>query len=70
MKTNRRDALKAAILGSGLVGLKAIATGLPTWAFTHGLTDTRAWAAQPLDPKFLLLITSSQGDVETRMIIL
>ncbi len=62
MKTNRRDALKAAILGTGMVGLKSIATGLPTWAFTHGLTDTRVWAAEPASPKFLLLITSNLGD--------
>ena len=62
MKTNRRDALKAAIMGGGLVGLKSLATGLPTWAFTHGLTDQRVWAADPVDPKFLLLITSSAGD--------
>lgn len=62
MKTNRRTMLKSALFGAGLVGLKAMATGLPLWAFSEGMSPSAALAAEPADARFLILITNSLGD--------
>jgi hypothetical protein len=55
---SRRGLLHGSLLGVGLVGLRAFATGLPkTWL----LGERTAYAAEPT-PQFLILATSGQGD--------
>ena len=58
MGISRRGLLHGSLLGAGLVGLRAFATGLPkTWL----LGERTAYAAEPT-PQFLILATSGQGD--------
>jgi hypothetical protein len=58
MKTPRRKLLKAALFGSGMLGLRILSTGLPkSW-----LLGERVAYAQTPDPQFLILATSALGD--------
>ena len=66
MKINRRHALLTALFGTGHVGLRALATGLPTWflldpeaASADGL---KAYAAGQATAQFLIVSASSAGD--------
>ncbi len=63
-RLTRRQALRAALLGSGLFGLQALATGLPRGVFRHGLSalDAHAAASGARRPQYLLLLTSSAGE--------
>ncbi len=62
----RRDGLLTALFGTGLVGLRALATGLPAWY----LLDPRRASAQDLNclitaqanMQYLIVSTSSMGD--------
>lgn len=62
MNPTRRDAIRAAIFGTGAVGLRSLASGLPAAAFAGGLWSTEALAAEVRDPQFLLMFTSQRGD--------
>lgn len=63
---NRRDAITAALFGSGYLGLRAIATGLPLWY----LADPKKATAQDLQcaveakekMQYLVVACSSNGD--------
>lgn len=55
---SRRKLAKGAVLGAGLVGLRALATGLPVSWFSGQRLVHAAEAA----PQFLILATSGQGD--------
>lgn len=60
---SRRQALRTALFGSGLVGLRALATGLPVGVFgSMGLAALDAKAASIREPQYLLMITSSRGE--------
>ncbi len=65
MHTTRRDVLGRVLFGAGAVGLKAMATGLPIWAFTR---PVRAWAQEQYTcsdktkAQYLILSTSDLGD--------
>jgi hypothetical protein len=62
----RRDGLLTALFGSGFIGLRALATGLPVWY----LLDPRRASAQDLtclitaqaNMQYLIVSTSSMGD--------
>lgn len=66
MMLKRRDALLSALYGSGLLGLRAIATGLPAWY----IANPRQANAQELqclieardNMQFLIVSASSMGD--------
>ncbi|MEM6927367.1 MAG: DUF1501 domain-containing protein [Myxococcota bacterium] len=59
----RRRALQTALFGTGLVGLQALATGLPPEVFGPlGLRALEARAAEPRERQFLLMLTSSSGE--------
>ena len=66
MLLKRRDALLTALFGTGHVGLRALATGLPAWF----IANPRLATAQTLDCaimakeklQYLVLSTSSSGD--------
>jgi hypothetical protein len=68
MKTpvlTRRNALLSGIFGSGYVGLKAIATGLPAWFIANPRSATAADAACAEGgdaAQFLIMNVSSMGD--------
>jgi hypothetical protein len=66
MRVSRRDALMTTLFGSGWVGLRALATGLPAAVL---LDPLRAWADDPLPAcvdkskaQYLIFNTSSNGD--------
>ncbi len=63
---NRRDALTAALLGSGYLGLRAIATGLPLWYLANPKRATAQDLACAIEAKekmqFLVVAASSNGD--------
>jgi hypothetical protein len=65
MDTSRRNLILNALVGGGLVGLRALATGLPVGFLTH---PRRALAADPpacadkSRAQFLVLSTSGDGD--------
>jgi uncharacterized protein (DUF1501 family) len=50
--------LQSAVFGAGLVGLKSLATGLPSAWFRDGILH----AAEPAPPSFLILATVNSGD--------
>jgi hypothetical protein len=66
MLLKRRDALLSALFGTGGIGLRALATGLPAWF----IANPRSATAQSLDCaimakeklQYLIVSTSSQGD--------
>ncbi len=62
MDASRRKLLKTALFGSGYVGLRALATGLPVGLFTAGLPTGAALAQTPNPRKFLILSASGAGD--------
>jgi hypothetical protein len=63
---NRRDALLALLFGSGLVGLRALATGLPAWFVLNPRNASAAdlqCALAAIDKlQYLIVSTSSMGD--------
>ena len=64
MKISRRDALTTAIFGSGMLGLRALATGLP---ISFLLDPRKALADTPAaptcgSPQYIILNTSGLGD--------
>src|SRR5215467_8639902 len=66
MLLRRRDALMTALFGTGSIGLRALATGLPAWF----IANPRAATAQSLqcaitaqdNLQYLILSASSMGD--------
>lgn len=62
MHPTRRDAIRAALFGTGMVGLRSLATGLPAAVFTHGLLAAEARAQAVSNPQFLLLLTTNSGE--------
>ena len=62
----RRNALLSGIFGSGYVGLKAIATGLPAWFIANPRKATAASLACAIDARenlqYLIMNVSSMGD--------
>ena len=62
----RRDALVAGLFGSGLLGLRAIATGLPAWYIANPRTATAqdlSCAVENLDnAQFLIVSANFNGD--------
>ena len=64
MGINRRDALTSILCGSGLLGLRALATGLPVSFLLNprkALADTPA-TPSCASPQFIILNTSGNGD--------
>jgi hypothetical protein len=64
MKITRRDALTTALFGSGMLGLRAFATGLPISFLLNprkALADTPA-APSCGTPQYIILNTSGSGD--------
>ncbi len=67
MDNNRRQLLHKTLFGSGLLGLRALATGLPAWMFGRA---PEAWAqdagaykcVDKTKGQYLILATSSAGD--------
>ena len=64
MKFNRRDALLSMLFGTGLVGLRSLATGVPAAIL---LNPRKALAADPAPaatakPQFLIFSTTGAGD--------
>jgi hypothetical protein len=58
MILTRRLLLRSALFGSGLLGLRSLATGLPKDFLSSGI----AHAATPTTPQFLILAAMSSGD--------
>ena len=62
----RRNALLSGIFGSGYVGLKAIATGLPAWFIANPRKATAADLACAIEARenlqYLIMNVSSMGD--------
>lgn len=62
----RRDALTAALFGSGYIGLRAIATGLPAWFLANPRSATAQDLACAITAKeklqYLIVAASSNGD--------
>src|SRR5687767_14985400 len=62
---NRRELIEKALFGTGYVGLRALATGLPAWAFAR---PVEAWAqdayrcVDKAKAQYLIVSTSSAGD--------
>lgn len=63
MKLNRREAVLSLLFGTGLVGLRSLATGVPAAILTN---PRRALAADPAPaiakPQFLIFSTTGDGD--------
>ena len=59
MKLNRRHMLRAALFGTGAVGLKSLASGLPIPML---LAPMKARAQPPVPSKVLILSSSAAGD--------
>ncbi|RYE79860.1 MAG: hypothetical protein EOO74_03045, partial [Myxococcales bacterium] len=61
MPLSRRHALLGGLFGSGMIGLRALATGLPASFLLH---PRLALADDPpaTDPQFLIVSTSGSGD--------
>ena len=66
MDTTRRQALLSGLFGAGALGLRALATGLPTWLLADPLraraTPQLCQGADPLLAQYLILVTSEDGD--------
>lgn len=59
MTTNRREVLRSALLGTGWLGLRSIATGIPLWMLADPLN---ALAQEAPAGRSLILSTSGRGD--------
>lgn len=59
MQSNRRDLLKSALLGSGAIRLRSLATGLPA---SFLLAPSTARAEALTTPQYLILSISASGD--------
>lgn len=66
MDTTRRQALLSGLFGAGALGLRALATGLPTWLLASPLAAREnpplCQGADPLAAQYLILVTSENGD--------
>lgn len=66
MDTTRRQALLSGLFGAGALGLRALATGLPTWLLANPLAARAnpplCQGADPLAAQYLILVTSEDGD--------
>jgi hypothetical protein len=66
MNMQRRDALLAGLFGSGYIGLRALATGLPAWFLANPRTANAQALECAINAKenlqYLIVSTSSQGD--------
>lgn len=66
MEITRRQALLSGLFGAGALGLRALATGLPTWLLADPLSakaDPRVCpGADPVAAHYLILITEEDGD--------
>src|SRR5664279_4616824 len=58
---NRRQSLQASLAGAGLIGLRAMATGLPI-SFLLNPKSVRADDTCALSAQFLILSMSANGD--------
>ncbi|HZU84785.1 MAG TPA: DUF1501 domain-containing protein [Polyangiaceae bacterium] len=65
-KMTRRDGLMTALFGTGYIGLRALATGLPVWYLLdpHKATaqDLQCLVSAQANLQYLILSTSSMGD--------
>jgi hypothetical protein len=65
-KLTRREGLLAALFGSGYIGLRALATGLPAWYLANPRKATAQDLQCAIDAKdklqYLIVSTSSNGD--------
>ncbi len=63
---NRRDALLSALFGTGYIGLRALATGLPAWFLANPSTakaqDMACAVTAKENLQYLIVSTSSAGD--------
>jgi len=62
---SRRNALLATLFGSGYVGLRALATGVPVSLLLNprrALASATPCAAGPEKPQYLIISTSAEGD--------
>src|SRR6478736_6268737 len=59
---NRRQSLQASLAGAGLIGLRAMATGLPIPFLLNPRTARADGACASLSPQFLILSMSANGD--------
>jgi hypothetical protein len=57
---SRRNMLRAALLGTGYVGLRSLASGIPIPWLRGQIPE--ALAAEPTNPQFMILSTNSAGD--------
>ncbi len=57
--TTRRDLLRSSLYGTGLLGLRALATGVPISLLK---TPVRAWADEPSRQRMLIMTASRNGD--------
>ncbi len=65
MKLTRRDAMVAALFGGGMVGLRALASGLPAKFLLDpkkALADMTTQQCTATNPQFVVLCTSGSGD--------
>lgn len=63
MTTTRRNMLKTALLGSGFLGLRSVATGIPMAALLTGrIPEAAAEDDFTAEPQSLILFTSQRGD--------
>ena len=63
MDTTRRNMLKTALLGSGMLGLRSVATGIPMAALLSGrIPEAHAEGDPTEEPQSLVLFTSQAGD--------
>lgn len=61
MKLNRREAVMSALFGAGMIGLRALASGVPASVLLNPRLASAADEA-PKNPQFLLFATSFNGD--------
>ncbi|MEM9452559.1 MAG: DUF1501 domain-containing protein [Myxococcota bacterium] len=62
MDTTRRNMLKTALLGSGFIGLRSMATGIPAAVLLSGKIPEAHAEDFSSEPQSLILFTSQRGD--------
>ncbi|MCS6913851.1 MAG: hypothetical protein RMK29_01710 [Myxococcales bacterium] len=62
LSPTRREALLSALFGTGYVGLRALATGLPAWAFLRPHQSLALACSGRERAQYIILSTSAAGD--------